>query len=74
MSYKDQLELDKLPELLAELEKKIEAVHEQMSDPEFYQQDGEKIADTKQELEELEAELEQKFERWESLEAMRHSL
>ncbi|MCW9028227.1 MAG: ATP-binding cassette domain-containing protein, partial [Kangiella sp.] len=74
LSYKDQLELDKLPELLAELEGKIEAVHKQMSDPEFYQKDGDTIADTKQALEQLEAELEQKFERWEALEAMRNSL
>ncbi|MHC9509696.1 ATP-binding cassette ATPase Uup [Kangiella sp. M94] len=74
LSYKDQLELDKLPELLAELENKIDALHKQMSDPDFYQQDGDKIADTKQALEQLEAELEQKFERWEALEAMRNSL
>lgn len=74
LSYKDQLELDKLPERLAELEQKIEAIHAQMSEPEFYQQDGEKIAQTKQQLEQLEAELEHKFERWEALEEMKNSI
>lgn len=44
-----------------------------MSDPEFYQKKGTAVAETKTELEELEAELENLFARWEELEALEAS-
>ncbi len=67
LSYKDQRELDALPARIDDLEKRIADVHQTMSDPAFYQRDGQEIAAAKAELEALEAELAEAFERWESL-------
>lgn len=71
LSYKDQRELDALPKRIEELETALEALHETMSDPDFYQQEGTVIAETNEKLERLEAEMAEAFERWEALEAMR---
>jgi ATP-binding cassette subfamily F protein uup len=70
LSYKDQRELDALPQTIERLEQELAAVHQTMADPAFYQQDGDVIAGTKEQLEKLEAELGEAFERWEALEAM----
>ena len=69
LSYKDQRELDALPERIERLEQEQADMHRQMSDPVFYQQPAEIIAATKQQLETVEAELEAAYQRWEALEA-----
>ncbi len=74
LSYKDQRELDSLPEDIAEMEAKIEALQTQMAQPDFYQQGQEQIAKATDKMSSLEKELEVKFERWEALEAMRDEL
>ncbi|MGM0594090.1 MAG: ATP-binding cassette ATPase Uup [Pseudomonadota bacterium] len=71
LSYKDQRELDALPKRIEELETAMEALHETMADPGFYQQDGATIAETKEKLDTLEAEMAEAFERWEALEALK---
>ena len=68
LSYKEQRELEQLPQLLEELETKITALQAEIADPAFFQQ-AHDITDTKlKELADTEAELETAFLRWEELE------
>ena len=68
LSYRDQRELDRLPQRIEQLEAGIEALHRQMADAGFYRQDGAKISEQKAQLAALETELEQAYARWEVLE------
>ncbi|MDX1353663.1 MAG: ATP-binding cassette domain-containing protein, partial [Thiomicrorhabdus sp.] len=70
LSYKDQREYDALPDLLESLEAELEAINEQIAQPDFYQQDEEAVQATLKKLNDKESELEAAFERWEILEAM----
>lgn len=70
LSYNDQREYDALPELLESIETELEALNEQISHADFYQQGDEKVQSTLQALNDKETELEHAFERWEILEAM----
>ena len=68
LSYKDQRELEQLPQLLEELEEKITALQAEIGDPHFFQQ-AHDVTDAKlKELADAEAELETVFLRWEELE------
>lgn len=68
LSYKEQRELEQLPQLLEELETKITALQSEIADPAFFQQAHE-ITDAKLKvLADTEAELETAFLRWEELE------
>ncbi len=71
LSYKDQRELDELPETIAELEAKIEEIQQRMAEPDFYQQAKEHITQANEEMVALEQSLEEVFERWEHLEALK---
>ncbi|MBL3588276.1 MAG: ATP-binding cassette domain-containing protein [gamma proteobacterium endosymbiont of Lamellibrachia anaximandri] len=72
LSYKDQRELGALPQQIETIEKEIGAVQQQLSDPEIYQQGGDKVTGLQQELKELEQALETAFDRWETLEAQQN--
>ena len=65
----EQKELDELPEKIAELETKQEALSEQLSDPDTYTDGSDKAQEIQDELEKLSKELEKLFERWEFLES-----
>ncbi len=67
-SYKEQRELDALPALIERLEAEQESLHGRMAEADFYQQDGGVIAEARQRLEQVEAELEAAYQRWEALE------
>ena len=68
LSYKEQRELEQLPQLLEELETKITALQSEIADPAFFQQ-AHDITDAKLKvLADTEAELETAFLRWEELE------
>lgn len=70
LSYKDQREYDALPETIEQLEQQLEQLNQALSAPDFYQRpDAE--AHLKQ-LNECEQQLEDAFERWESLEAQQN--
>ncbi len=71
LSYKDQRELDALPQRIEELETEVETLHGTMADPAFYQQDGGEIAKTKERLDSVEQALAEAYGRWEALEEMR---
>ncbi|WP_118865392.1 ABC transporter ATP-binding protein [Haemophilus haemolyticus] len=68
LSYKEQRELEQLPQLLEELETKITVLQAEITDPVFFQQ-AHDITDAKlKALADTEAELETAFLRWEELE------
>ena len=68
LSYKEQRELEQLPQQLEELETKITVLQAEIADPAFFQQ-AHDITDAKlKALADTEAELETAFLRWEELE------
>ena len=69
LSFKEKKELESLPAVIEEKEKRKHEIFEMMADPAFYQQSGAKAAEIKKELEQLEKELIVLFARWEELEA-----
>ncbi|WP_455385672.1 ATP-binding cassette domain-containing protein [Acidihalobacter prosperus] len=70
LSYKEQRELDALPERIAALEAEQTSLHGQLSDPAVYRDQPETVRRTQARLAEVDAELEQAFARWEELEAV----
>jgi ABC transport system ATP-binding/permease protein len=71
LTYKENLELDALPERIEALEADIAALHEQMNDPEFYSNDHTVVAAAAARLEVLETELDSLLTRWDELEELR---
>jgi ATPase components of ABC transporters with duplicated ATPase domains len=69
MSYKEQRELETLPQRIEALEAEQQALHQTMSDPDFYQQDKAAVTAMQDRLAALEDELAAAYERWEMLEA-----
>ena len=70
LSYKDQRELDQLPEQIEKLETRVQQLTQAMSEPGFYQQDRPDILQTQQALEEANRKLEACYQRWEELESV----
>lgn len=70
LSYKEQQELDKLPELIDGLETRQAELNGQISKPEFYKQDQAAVNKVLDELKQVDAELEQVYRRWDELEAL----
>jgi ATP-binding cassette subfamily F protein uup len=68
LSYKEQRELEELPQRIEALEREQKQLHEQMGDAAFYQQDSGRISAAKTRLEQLEQELNAAYLRWELLE------
>src|SRR5690606_35070094 len=64
LSFQQKKELEELPACIEELEQRQQELYDLMADPQFYQREGESIATTKAELEEVQAELERQFARW----------
>ena len=69
LSYKDQRDLEALPQKIEQLESELERLHVDMADPAFFQQDKEVIVKTQELLKQTEQELEGCYQRWEELEA-----
>ena len=72
LSYKLQRELEQLPQLLEELEAKLEALQAQVADAAFFSQPHDHTQKVLADLSHAEQELEQAFERWEYLEALKN--
>jgi ATP-binding cassette subfamily F protein uup len=70
LTYKEQKELDALPERIAKLEAEQAAIHAKMAEPTFYQKAGPEIAKETARLDKVTADLEAAFERWTELEAV----
>ncbi|KTD22607.1 ATP-binding cassette domain-containing protein [Legionella londiniensis] len=68
LTYNEQRELSQLPKQIELHEKTIERLQLEMTEPAFYQQSPEIIAEARQRLEEAETKLSLLYERWEELE------
>lgn len=68
VSYEERKEYNRLPDRIANHEKKIGALHESMAVPSFYEQEPEKIQAVQKECERLEQACEVLYERWAELE------
>lgn len=71
LTFKEERELEALPERIAALEEEQESLHRTLADPEFYRAAGTRVSELKGRLEELEAGLEEAYRRWEELEAVK---
>jgi len=67
LSFKEQKELDTLPEMMAEKEDRQKEIHHILSDAKIFQNDPQKTKELSQELTHLETTLGQMLERWEAL-------
>ncbi|HPB74883.1 MAG TPA: hypothetical protein PLY96_06445, partial [Chromatiaceae bacterium] len=71
LSFKEQRELEALPARIESLETELESLQARMGEGAFYQQSGTVIAQARERLADLEAELVHAYARWELLEARR---
>lgn len=69
LSYKDQRELEALPDRIAELESRQGQLNEEMAAADFYKSGGDRIAEVQTEASRVAEELEACFLRWEELES-----
>ncbi len=69
LSYKDQLELEKLPARIEALEADIAAKTHAMQDPEFFRQDSDAIVAANAALADLQDDLEAAYTRWQQLDS-----
>lgn len=67
LSYNEQKELDELPKKIEALEAMQSDLQKQVSDPAFYQQSYEKIAETMAKVEKVEEQLLEAYSRWDVL-------
>jgi ABC transport system ATP-binding/permease protein len=70
LNFKQQRELEALPQQIEAFEAEQKNLYQAMSDPLFYQQAGDEIARAKARLEALEQEIETASLRWEELESL----
>ena len=70
LSYKEQRELDELPARIEALEAEQVELHAKMADGDFYRQSSEQIAAAVERLDALKRDLEQHYDRWQSLESI----
>jgi ATP-binding cassette subfamily F protein uup len=70
LSYKEQRELETLPEAIESLEVEQSELHDLMSSGDFYRQPSDKITAAMERLEAVKSELEATYARWEMLESL----
>jgi len=68
LSFKEQRELEQLPDKIANIEGHMSELQEKINDPEFFNSDNSVTQPVLDELASLEKELDVLFQRWESLE------
>ncbi len=68
LSFKEKRELEELPLRIETLEQEQQDIHEKMADPASYRDNPELIGQLKARLENIEAELEISYQRWDELE------
>jgi ATP-binding cassette subfamily F protein uup len=68
LSYKEQRELEALPEKIEALEIEQARLHQRMGEADFYRQPSDKITAALERLESVKSALEESYARWESLE------
>lgn len=71
LSFKEERELESLPDTIAGLEQEQEKLHTTLGDPDFYKSAGAEIAVINARLESLELELAEAYRRWEELDSLK---
>lgn len=71
LSFKEERELEGLPDMIAALEEEQEQLHATLADPEFYKKAAAEVVALNSRLETLEHELSEAYRRWEELEALK---
>ncbi len=71
LTFKENLELEALPEGIGALEREQETLQQTLADPAYYRTAGEGVVRLTARLEQLERELAAAYRRWEELEALR---
>lgn len=71
MSFKEERELEALPDLIAALEEEQAGLHATLASPDFYKSAGAGVAAINARLDALEQELSEAYRRWEELEALK---
>lgn len=74
MSFKENQELEALPEQIGNLEAEQAALHARLADPDFYKNSGGEIVAINNRLAELETTLTGAYQRWDELETLKASL
>ena len=69
LSFNEQQELKNLPKEIEKMESKVSDLEAQMADPNFYKQEHKVTAAVTDELQEINAMLKEKYDRWEALES-----
>jgi ATP-binding cassette subfamily F protein uup len=69
LTYKEQRELDALPQRIEAMEGELGELHQRMADPAFYRQAPAEIIRVKGRLESLQKEVAEAYRRWEELES-----
>jgi len=70
LTFKEQREREKLPDIIEDLEARKQDLFAAMADPELYKTAGTEVARLQARLDELERELEEAYARWELLEEL----
>ncbi len=70
LGYKQQREFEQLPDLIDALETRQTDMNAQINDPEFYKKEQAIINETLADLEKLNEDLEQAYQRWDELDGM----
>ncbi|HEU0265415.1 MAG TPA: ATP-binding cassette domain-containing protein [Geobacterales bacterium] len=71
LTFKEERELETMPDQLLALESEQQELHAKLSDPAFYRQAGAEISQINTRLTAIDAELAHCYNRWEELEALR---
>jgi len=71
LTFKEERELEGLPDRIAALEEEQEELHRTLADPEFYRTAGNEVATLNARLAAVEEELAAVYQRWEELESLR---
>nr|WP_228030412.1 hypothetical protein [Gimesia benthica] len=69
LSYKEERELEQIPQQIEALEQEQTELQSAMSDPDFFKQSNDVITDASNRLQTIQSELERLLERWEELES-----
>jgi ATP-binding cassette subfamily F protein uup len=69
LSYREQRELEELPNLIARLEEEQKAISERLADPDLYQREPEEARRLGERFAQIDTELMESLERWEEIEA-----
>ena len=70
LTFKEKKELESIPQLITDKEKRVNDIHAILSDPAFYRENSARVPEIKAELEMLEHDLETLLHRWDELESI----